>query len=898
MRTLLIVLGCASTLLAQAGDRGEKDQPEVWKTMTVPPAPPVPADKALATFKIAPGFRLELAASEPMVVDPVAIAWDEDGRMFAVEMRGYMPNVDGKGEDARNGQIVVLEDRDGDGKYDKSTVFLDGLQMPRAIAVTHGGVLVAEPPVLWFCRDTNGDLKCDEKIEVFRGYGSQGPVEHTDNGLVRNLDNWLYNAKSAKRLKLVLEAAKPKMILEENVGRGQWGITQDNFGRLYHNSNSSYLHADLTPAEYLRRNPHFPIKTGVGKSIASDQNVWSIRVNPGVNRGYQKATLRPDGRLSRTTATCGPGIYRGDQFPKEYVGHAFVPEPSGNVVSLFAMEETDGNLKTKHLTYDDPQWKTREFLASTDERFRPVNCYTGPDGCMYIVDLYRGILQHKVFVTTFLRKQILERELDKPVGMGRVYRVVHVGEEQAATSKSAVDSPSPQPSPGGRGGQKQGAMPRMSKASGAELVKLLAHPNGWWRDTAQRLLVERGDKAVAPALRDVAALGENELARLHALWTLEGLDALDYETLAAAIEAQDVKLRVHALRLGERLLKGKPKDPREEPAQQELVSAVLACAADKSAEVQRQLVFTLGGAAAPGVSDALRKIATQSAGKVEVREAIITGLHQRELEFLQRLLADEAWSKEDAGKAQFIRELAGCVVTEYKPDRIARLLDLASSAASGAAPSGAAKSAPSTAWHAAAILDGINATAAPKGGRALKPIYYDTQPKSLAALAACDLKPIKDRMATATSFLKFGAPPPPAKPATPLTEDEQKLFAQGKVLYAQTCGVCHQLTGLGEEGKAPPLLDSPFLLGKPDRIVRIVMHGVTGKITVHGRTYDMEMPPLKGFTDEQIAAILTYARREWEHTGDPIDAATVKRIREETKNREAAWTEKELLQIK
>ena len=183
------------------------------------------------------------------------------------------------------------DDRDGDGKYDKSTVFLDQLQMPRAVAVAHGGVLVAEPPVIWFCRDTNGDLKCDEKIEVFHGYGTQGPVEHTDNGLARNLDNWLYNAKSAKRLKLVMEAGKPRLIMEENVSRGQWGIAQDNFGRLYHNSNSSYLHVDLTPAEYLRRNPHFPIKTGVGKGIASGYApLGAVLVAPHIAEAIEKGS--------------------------------------------------------------------------------------------------------------------------------------------------------------------------------------------------------------------------------------------------------------------------------------------------------------------------------------------------------------------------------------------------------------------------------------------------------------------------------------------------------------------------------------------------------------------------------------------------------------------------------
>ena len=860
-RICLITLFTAAPLLAQAGDRGQTNQPEVWKTMNVPPSPVVPPDKALSTFRIAPGFRLELVAAEPLVQDPVAIAWDADGRLWVVEMRGYMPNVDGKGEDARIGRVSILEDTDHDGKMDKSTIFLDQLQMPRAITLVHGGAIIAEPPFLWFARDTNGDLKADEKIEVLNGYGSQGPVEHTDNGLLRNLDNWIYNAKSSKRMKFSMVDGKPTLLVEINVARGQWGITQDNFGRLYHNSNSSYLSGDLVPAEYLRRNPHFPISTG--KSIASDQSVNSIRVNPGVNRGYTGTTLGPDGRLKNTTATCGPGVYRGDQFPLDHVNHFFIPEPSGNVVSHFSMQETDGSVKAQHMLYDDEQWKKREFLACTDERFRPVNTYTGPDGGLYIVDLYRGILQHRVFVTTFLRKQIIERELDKHINLGRIYRVV-------------AEKP--------REGWKN-VQPQLSKATSAELVKTLTHANGWWRDTAQRLLIERNDATVVEAMRSMAASNADPLARLHAMWTLQGMNKLDYYALTAAVESSDVKVKTQAMRLSESLINTKVADPSDEQEQTDLLNALLACATVKSKEVQRQLTFTLAGINRAEAANVLRTIAFANAGSAEMREAILSGLHQRELEFLQRILADATWEKLDKGREALIRDLAVCVTTENSAPRIAKLVDLAG------AQRGAA------AWRAKAILEGISIVAFPKG-RAPKPLYYATQPKGMVELAASEDKAIAALATKVGEFIKFGAPPAPATPPTPLTAAQQKMFDSGKVIFGQTCASCHQASGLGEEGKAPPLIDSPYLLGSPERVIRIVLQGVNGPITVHGRTYNMEMPPLKGFTDEQIASILTYARREWEHTGDPIGTDAVTKVREATKDREAGWTEKELLKIK
>ncbi len=863
IRALLISFLMTAPLLAQAGDRGQTDQPEVWKKMTVPPGDPVPADKALSTFRIAPGFRLELVAHEPMVQTPVAMAWDPDGRLWVVEMRGYMPNVDGKGEDVRNGRVSILEDTDGDGRMDKSTVFLDGLQMPRAIMLTHGGAIISEPPILWFARDTDGDGKADEKVEILRGYASQGPVEHTENGLLRNLDNWIYNAKSSKRMKLSYADGKPSLLVETNFSRGQWGITQDNYGRLYHNGNSSYLHADLIPADYLRRNPHFPITTG--RNIASDQAVHSIRVNPGVNRGYQGGTLRADGRLNRTTATCGPGVYRGDQFPAEFVNHFFIPEPAGNVVSHFVPIEGDGALKTSHVLYDDPQWKQREFLASTDERFRPVNTYTGPDGALYIVDLYHGILQHRIYVTTYLRKQIIERGLEKPLHMGRIYRVV-------------AEKP--------REGWKK-ETPSLGKAGSAELVKYLAHANGWHRDTAQQLLVERNDASVRPALNAMATGHADPLARLHALWTLEGMGAgkIDFHTMTSALETDDVKVKTHAMRISESLLNRRLEDPAEEPEQLELLGAVLGFTADPRHEVRRQAAFTLSSVRRGEATHALRALAASGAGHNEIREAILSGLHQRELEFLQRLLADETFAKFDRGREALIRDLAACVTTENNKARIEKLVDLAG------AQTGA------TSWRGKAILEGLVRVAFP-GGRAPKPLYYDTQPRGMAELLQHQDKAIATLATRAGGFIKFGAPPAPATPPTPLTAAQQKMFDTGKIIFGQTCASCHQASGLGEEGKAPPLIDSPYLLGSPNVAIRIVLQGVTGPITVHGRTYNMEMPPLKGFTDEQIAALLTYARREWEHAADPIDAATVTKVREATKDREAAWTEKELLKIK
>jgi mono/diheme cytochrome c family protein/glucose/arabinose dehydrogenase len=837
--------GWSTSAWAQRGDRKDQQQPEVWKNFDVPPAPALTPEQALKSFKLQPGFRIEIAAADPLVHDPVAMKFDEDGRMWVVEMRAYMPNVDGTGEDAKLGSVAVLEDTNGDGRMDKRTEFLSGLNTPRAIALVKGGVLISEPPVLWYCQDTDGDLKADKKTEAFRGYATQGPVEHTENGLMPGLDNWLYNAKSTKRLKFV----DGKVVVENTVFRGQWGIAQDNYGRLYYNSNSAPLFCDAIPGVYTVRNPHHPTRNGLGYRLWGDGSVWTSRLNTGINRGYQNGMLR-DGRLARWTGASGPMIYRGDQFPAELLGDAFIPEPCGNMIRLQKLTWKDGRPSGTN-AYGKAEW-----LTSIDERFRPVSLYNGPDGCVYIVDMYRGILQHKHYVTTFLRKQIIDRKLDKHIGLGRIYRVVHTG-------------------------RKPQAAPKMSEQGYEQLIGHLESGNGWRRDTAQRLLVERNEKAALPILREIATASEHHLARQHALWALEGLAGLDAPTIAQALGDKHPRVRIAALRVAESFTAKLGSRDTDTEARVALLPALTEVSQDENADVRQQMALSLPAIKVPGLEPLLRTFVVKHAENSVVRDGLISGLAGRELEFLQRVAANENWVT-NGNLHNIVQALAGCVARQRNAARLEQLLKLAQSLPSGAQIN---------------LLDGINKAAFPRG-RVLKPVAFQSQPLSMASMAESNDKKVKERVARLSKFIVWGESAKPPAPPRALTAAEHKQFDLGKILYTATCGACHQANGLGEEGKAPPLLDSPFLVGPADRAIGIVLHGVTGPITVHGRQYNMSMPALQGFHSEQIAAILTYTRREWDHHADPITPEQVDRLKAAEKKREAPWTEAELLKLK
>src|SRR4051812_43115880 len=468
---LLVVSAAGQSPLGSPGNRPWP--PGVQKVSAESPA--LSPAEALKTFYMPPGYHVELVASEPLIQEPVALDWDLEGRLWAVEMPGFMADIRGSNEHDPIGRVVVLEDTNGDGRMDRRTVFADGLVLARSLKVLDRGVLVAEPPNVWLMRDTNGDLRMDTKERVTDQYGRfDGDPQNNANGFYWGLDNRMYTAGQSD---VQLRLKDGVFEVQKTLQRGEWGVTQDDGGRTYRNTNESALHVDLVPTSYYARNPNLLRTRGSYERLADDNSdlnvVWPVRPNPGTNRAYQTGIDREDGSLAKFTSVCAPLVYRGDRLPADLYGNVFVAEPAANLVSRIVLSDDGAGIRARK-AYD-----RGEFLASTDERFRPVFLSNAPDGTLYVADLYRGIIEHRISITMYLRDQIAARKLDRPTGYGRIYRIVH---ETTTRDTSTLLTP----------------------ATPERMVETLAHPNGWRRDTAQRLLVERGARSVVPLLVKLA----------------------------------------------------------------------------------------------------------------------------------------------------------------------------------------------------------------------------------------------------------------------------------------------------------------------------------------------------------------------------------------------------------
>lgn len=600
---IVALLAVASTVVvARPASQGSPPNrpwpPGIQKVSADSPA--LSPEDALKTFFMPPGYRLELVASEPLIQEPVAFDWDLEGRLWAVEMPGFMADIRGSNEHDPIGRVVVLEDTDGDGRMDKRTVFADGLVLARSLKVLDRGVLVAEPPNVWLMRDANGDLRMDSKERITDQYGRfDGDPQNNANGFYWGLDNRMYTAGQST---IQLRLKDGVFEVQPTLSRGEWGVSQDDAGRTYRNTNESALHVDLVQTSYYARNPSLARTRGSYERLADDNpdlnSVWPVRPNPGTNRAYQLGIDREDGSLARFTSVCAPLVFRGDRLPAELYGNVFVAEPAANLVSRIIVSDEGTGLRAKKA------YERGEFLASTDERFRPVYLSNAPDGTLYIADMYRGIIEHRISVTEYLRDQIVARKLDQPTGYGRIYRVVH----ETTTRES---------------------MNPFAHASSAQLVEALSDANGWRRDTAQRLLVERGPRGVVPDLVKLATGAVDWRTRLHALWTLDGLDAIQPETVATALQDRSRDVRVSAIRLAERWLAD---------AGHPLQAAVLKLIDDPDWAVHQQLAASIGmlppGARERAAVDVLERYGNDPV----VMDATLSGLRGSESIVLERLL--------------------------------------------------------------------------------------------------------------------------------------------------------------------------------------------------------------------------------------------------------------------
>jgi mono/diheme cytochrome c family protein/glucose/arabinose dehydrogenase len=793
-------------------------------------APILTPDQALKRFSLPAGYRIELVAAEPLVHDPIAIDFDADGRMYVVEMRGYMPNVRGEGEDQPVGRIVVLEDRNDDGRMDTATTFMDSLVLPRAVKVLDHGVLVGVPPHLWLAHDTTGDLRADIRQVVRDDYGSpKDNPEHSANGLLWGFDNWIHNANYPGELRLRRDG---QFAFRPTPSEGQWGISADEYGRFYRNSNEDPVRTDLIPAHYATRNANQPALRGVYEQLTSNVAVFPARKTPGINRGYRERTMRPDSTLAHYTAAGAPTAYVGDVLPAEMRGSVFVAEPVGNFVGRFVLEEASDGTRSARVAYD-----STEFLRSTDERFRPVNLATAPDGSLYVVDMYRGIIQHRTYITGYLEQKIRERGLESGIGMGRIYRVTH-------TSSRREDTP------------------KLSRKTPAELVRELSHPNGWRRITAQRLIVERGDRTIAPALRDLLRTSPDDRVRLHALWTLDGLGEADQPTVALGLRDASPHVRAAAVRVAEPWL--------SEPGDS-LPIAIIGMTQDSAVSVRRQVAASLGELPAARRDSAFMVVVARDGADPVVADLVVSGLRGRELSFLRKLIANQ----DDERSAPTLRALAAAVV---RSGDIAGVQHVVAWAGESARPR----------WQRLALLTGADVRGGQSTGRLTA---LPARPSALLAMAQSSDSALRARATAVANALTWpGKPTPSRPPPRPLTAEEQQRFAAGREQYATTCAACHQATGAGLTGVAKTLVGSAWVMGDPNLLIRIALHGKEG---------EMLMPPVGGaLTNEQLAAVLTYVRRSWGNEALPVDAAQVAEIRGATLGRKQPWTEAELARLR
>lgn len=654
----------------------------------VPDVPPVEPDKVLETFRLKKGFRLELVAHEPLVVDPIQIAFDEDGRLYVVEMRWYQSETRGDLMfDERIGRIRLLEDTNGDGRFEKSTIFADKLRYPSAVFPYDGGVYVGVEPDVIYLRDRNGDGVADFRQVVFTGFGNHRDRLDSQtfmNSLTWGLDNRIHGAKGHGGTITSLAAPDAAPLhptahmtrggdpgldlrgrdfsfdprthrMRPESGGGKQGLTFDDYGRKFVCTQTNAVQMLMYEDRYAGRNPHY-VPPPARVDIALEPNETNDRqlvhrISPEDPWRRIRNRWRAEGVFAGPPpqppayliASSGVTLYRGHAFPPEYRHSAFVGVAGNNLVHHRTLVPDGVGFRARRPP-DEAAPKNEEFLASTDLWFRPVAFANGPDGALYIADLYREILDFSDGIPESIKRF---KDLNRGNDRGRIYRVVPEG-------------------------FKQSPLPRLGRFSTAELVTTLDHPNAWHRETASRLIYARQDKSAIPALARLSEGSTSPLGRLHALYALDGLDALAEGYVLRALDDQDPGIREHGVRLSERIVAA-------HGLSEALWRRLKSCVDDPDLRVRYQLAFTLGEIQHPDRNDALVQLIKVQLIKKDIDQpwmhaAVLSSLADGTGDVFSSLIAGGGLGESPSGQT-LIRELVRMIGSRNKGRELLAVLD-------------------------------------------------------------------------------------------------------------------------------------------------------------------------------------------------------------------------------
>jgi putative membrane-bound dehydrogenase-like protein len=792
--------------------------------------PLTPREEQL-TFRLPKGLVIELVASEPDVVDPVAMAFDEKGRLFVAEMRGYPNGGVGTGE-ITSGRVKVLEDLDGDGFFEKSAVYADGLRFPTSVMPYRDGVLVANAPDLVYLEEKDG--KAVKSRVLYTGFDIAN-IQQLLSGFQWSLDNWVHGCAGGKggTIKCPEKPAAAEVTLrgrgirfkpdvpgslEPTSGGGQYGLATDGWDHWFVATNSQHLRHIILPDHYLARNPNLPV-TAVTLDVPDHGAACKVhRISPFESWRVERTKRRKGGPDSKrfpatelipggfVTSGTSPLIYAAALFPEEYHGNSFVCDPANNLVHRDILEARGGATYVARRADEDA-----EFLASTDNWFRPVWLTLGPDGAIYVADFYREIIETPLSLPEDMKQKLNLQS----AGRGRIWRIRPEGKYQA---------------------------PRfdLAKASSAELVPHLEHDNYWWRITAQRLLVTRKDRSIAPQVRRFLATTKSPAGRAAALWVLHGTGTIETPDLFQSLRDSSPLVREQALRLAE-----KHADDAK------VRDAVAKLADDPSPKVRFQLAFTLGTF---GETTALSALGRSDIGDPWVQTAVLTSARKTAPELLFSIVQDEETIKGAGSRMQFLSRLAALAANTPSDTDLARAFK-ALGKVDRVAP-----------WQ-LAVLDGLG-QGLRNSGRSLEKLWVQPSPELQAVVdqtrplftqaaktAADDKQKPADRLA-ALRLLGYG-PFESAQAAivqllTPQQPQEIQLAAVRALSQHNQAAVAPLLLkGWGSFGPTVRREVSEALLARPER-VQALLEAIAQNKVMAGHLEPARLDQLQKYPDAAV----------------------------------------------